>query len=230
MWSRNEPMDISGTNKQRMRGRRRYYGKRGKYNPGKQALQRVNRLEKQLKKAENLKSNTTAIALSLATGTPQLSSLVAMSRGVTNVLREGDKITLKNMTWRIQLTLNTAEANPTGVRFIVVYDRRPEGVQAAWTDIFNATSINGLMNLDEDTRGRFQIVHDQFWQLATGGTELVMEKGFKDLRNKKVLYDANAGDITDVQQGNLFAGFVSVGNASTLGASGYIRIRFVDDN
>lgn len=229
MWSRNVPMDISGTNKQRQRGRKRFYGRRRRKNPGRQALRKVNRIEKVLQRGQNLKSINTSIAASFAAGS-SIQSLVTMNRGDTNYLREGDKITLKNMTWRIRLYLNNAETSPTAVRFVIVYDRRPNGAQAAVTDVLNSNTIDGLMNLSEDVRGRFQVIHDQFWQLSTGGNELAIEKGFKDLKNKKVLYDANVGDITDIQQGNLFGIFYAAGNAANVGAVGQIRIRFVDDN
>lgn len=231
MWSRNVPMDISGTNKQRRSGRRRYYGRRRRRNPGRQALKEVRQVKKVLERQTNLKSRTTLInGLPIASGTNQITSLVCMPRGDTNMLREGDKITLKNVTWRFSMQLDTAEANPTVVRFILVYDRRPNGTQAAIDDVLNGTNVYGLMNLSEDQRGRFQILHDQFWTMATGGTEVVYEKGFKDMKNKRVLYDATAGDITDVQQGNFFALFTAQMNSANVICNGWIRIRFVDDS
>lgn len=233
-WSRNVPMDISGTNKQRMRGYRqptRGYGRYRRSNPGRTALRKVNRIEKVLKKGENKKSKTTTLSdVVLASGTPSTSSMVTMQRGDTNYLREGDKITLKEITWRLQFQLNNAETDGVGVRFVIVYDRRPAGAQATWTHVFNPNTINGLMNLTEENRGRFQIIHDQIWQLAPNGNEIAMEKGYKSLKNLPVWYDANVGDITDVQKGNLFAALISDNNASNVLANGAIRIRFVDDN
>ena len=165
-------------------GRKRFYGRRRRKNPGRQALRKVNRIEKVLQRGQNLKSINTSIAASFAAGS-SIQSLVTMNRGDTNYLREGDKITLKNMTWRIRLYLNNAETSPTAVRFVIVYDRRPNGAQAAVTDVLNSNTIDGLMNLSEDVRRRFQVIHDQFWQLSTGGNELAIEKGFKDLKTKK---------------------------------------------
>ena len=231
MWSRNVPMDISGTNKQRKTGRRRYYGRRRRGNAGKQALRKVNKIERVLKKTQNLKSHTTNMGnVAFVTATPQTQSLILMQRGDTNYLREGDQITLKNMTWRIHMAINTAEQNPVTGRFVLIYDRRPSGAQAAWGDVYNNTSIVSLLSLAEDTKGRFQVLHDQMWTFATGGTETQMEKGFIDLKNKRVLYNANAGAIGDVQQGNLFAAFFFLGNNSNVIVNGYLRVRFVNDN
>lgn len=169
-------------------------------------------------------------AVGLASNTPSTQSLVIMGRGDTNYLREGDKITLVNMTWRFTGELATAEADPTLLRMVIIYDRRPGGAQAGWDTVYNALNINGIMNINEDTKGRFQVLHDQFWSMETGGTTIIMEKGFKDLKHKRVLYNANNNTIADIQQGNLFAAFCSYGNVSNVVINGYFRTRFVDDN
>lgn len=200
-------------------------------NAGKQALRRVKRMEAVIQKQTNLKSLTTAVSgATVASGATSIQSLVTMARGDTNYLREGDRITLKNMSWRITFNLDTNETNFSCVRFMIVYDRRPNGAQATAANVLTAGTIWGLMNLAEDYRGRFQVLHDQNWQLAPGGAEFAHEKGFKDLKNKRVLYDATIGDITDVQQGNLFVIFFAQGNASNVTANGNLRVRFVDDN
>ena len=77
MWSRNQPMDISGTNKQRKTGRRRYYGRRRRRNPGRQALKEVRKIKNVIQKQTNLKHHTVQLnAVALVTATPQTQSLV----------------------------------------------------------------------------------------------------------------------------------------------------------
>ncbi len=205
---------------------RRFRGRRT--NPGKQALREIRKMKKAINKSVELKHKTTAVdALALNTNAAAATSLVLMQQGNTSNTREGDDITLKQMTWKLQFQLNTAEANPVTLRMIVVYDRRPLGAGVGLADILNAERTWGLMNLDGDMKGRFQIVHDNIFEFATGGQEAHFTKGYVDLKNKKTIYDGNVGDITDVQEGNLSVFLITNGNASSVIANGFVRLRWV---
>ncbi len=207
-------------------GRRRNFRRRR--NPGRQALREVRRIKKVINASTELKHKTTEVnALNLNTNAAAASSMVLMQQGDTASTREGDDITLKNMTWKLQFQIATAEANPVTLRMLIVYDRRPLGAGIGLADVLNAERTWGLMNLDGDMKGRFQIIHDNVFEFATGGQEAHYTKGYVDLKNKKVKYDANVGDITDVQVGNLLVFLITNGNASSVVANGFLRIRFV---
>lgn len=209
--------------------RRRFNG-----NAGKQALRKVNRLEKELAANVTLKAlTTTANAVTLAANTAGETSLVVMQRGDTNFIREGDKISLHSLAWKGSLVLDAAETNGSAVRLVVVYDRRPAGGQVNYESVFNAQTAEAIMNTVSflgENRGRFKILSDNMYSLSPNGQEMVMFKGYCDLKNLPVIYDANDGDITDVQVGNLFLAYISRNNASNIVLNGYWRLRFTDTN
>lgn len=224
--------------------RRKSYGKRrfggfGRYNKrrknlGRQALREVRQVKRALSKGTTLKSLTTQLnAVAFASNTASESTLVAMARGDTNFLREGDKIALVNVAWRFAITLNAAETNPTNGRFVLIYDKRPAGGQINYESVYNTQTPQAMLNnvsfLGEN-KGRFQILHDSMYTLAPNGQESVMCKGYIDLKRRPTIYDANNGDITDVQIGNLFAAFIFGNNSQNVVVDGYVRLRFVDTN
>jgi len=208
-----------------LRSGRRYRGKR---NQGRQALREIRQVKKQLSKQVERKYKDGNISVSLVLNTPQYFSMTDIDQGDTGGTREGDVITLKSVTWRFVFMPNTAESDACGVRIALIYDRRPNGAQATWDEIYSPNSFTGLINMDREFLGRFQVLHDQTYSLNNQSQAFATSKGFIDLKGKEATYNATGGGIADQTRGNLFFVAYAVANDQSVSFSGDIRIRYTD--
>lgn len=194
-----------------------------------QVNKKVNKLYKRLQKEVDLKHWTVATNLeNLVAVTPQYSSLVSgIVQGDTDQTRNGDKIRVQSIAWNMDFAVATNETGGTIIRFFIVYDRRPNGAQATYTNVLNAANTRALMNLDTQYLGRFQVLYDQTFLLDTADNQYAKCKGYRKV-NLPVWYNANTGAIGDVQRGNLFAMIITQNNDQNMNAYGYIRLRFTD--
>lgn len=234
MFSRpRERMDTSGDGVFIPRPKMPYsFGRRPRrrMNYGRQALREVRKVKRDLDKQIELKHFTTSVAIAaLVNQTAQYSSLIIIPQGDDQGERIGDKITLKSISYKLQIGIAANETGGAACRFMLIYDRRPNGAQATAAEVLNTARTYGLMNLNNTAdKGRFQVLHDQVWTYSIAGKQLGFEKAYIPLKNLPVLYDAEVGDITDVQRGNLFGLFITEGNDQNISANGYIRVRYVD--
>jgi len=194
----------------------------------------------------------TVVGLSSA---PNVFLLNGLKLGTSASQRIGNKIAMKSLYWSINLGMKWSDNNPTSsvegynvpVRFIIVYDKQPNGAALTLGDLLSALSgvdnttarsidTNSPNNLNN--RERFVVVADKRMILQSGGPSARQIKKFKRL-NTSVAYKSGAtvGDITDITTGSLYAitfrdqDMVTVGidSAASVLLTGDIRLRYQDD-
>lgn len=194
-----------------------------------QVNKKVNRIYRKLQKDVDLKHFTVAVSLgTLVTGTPQYNSLVsAIQQGDTDSTRNGDKIKIQSLQWKLRLSVGATESNGACSRIMFIYDRNPQGAQATMANVLNNTTCQGLMNLNTQYLGRFQVLYDDVFNLDPDTNQFRFTKGYRKL-NLPVWYNGNTGAIADLQRGNLFCLVLTENNSVNMNLSGQIRIRFTD--
>lgn len=148
-------------------------------------------------------------------------------QGVTQATRVGDKITVKSLAMRINVTLTALEADGTTVRLLLVYDRRPDGADAVLTDMLAFDDVKSNYQTSSDSRGRFQFLADR--TITFNSIEAQWNDKYFIKRDFQTLYADNNGNVTDIERGN----FLIVGLAEDCAAAinvdfGY-TFRFTDD-
>lgn len=204
-----------------------------RFNPvSRGAMGRANmalRMIRKLKDEEEKKILDTAVAKVLVSGVAQYQSCVLCQQGTSKTTRIGNKICLQSVAWRMTASYGATETLGLKIRFMLVLDRRPEGQQATSTEVLEATTSYSLYNTAENNYGRFQILCDKVLCMHAANTgQFRFFKGFHNLRGQKVMYDANVGDITDVQRNNLFVLVFSEDNDQNASVFGQVRVRFTD--
>lgn len=198
-------------------------------NVGRIALREVNKIKRDLKKGIELKDVTGDINLTLVAGTAQSTALVyTVTQGTTGITRIGDDILVNSIAFKGALKLADNETKGAYVRIMLVYDRRPNGAQATIGEVLHAGTPLALYNIDNEYRGRFQMLYDQIFNLNIEGQAQGLFKGFIK-RKMHVLYNGNAGTIADLQKGNIFFLVISSGNDQNLAMTGYVRLRYTDN-
>lgn len=205
-------------------------GRSRRSNPGRIALKKVNKVVRTLNKQVMLKSHETSGSLTMAAGTPQTLSFSIIPPGDHQFGREGRECIAKSFTMRF--TVHQSSGSPTTAsihRIVLAFDRNPQGANAAWTDIFNASQINALIeNQDVEQRGRFQIVYDKCFQLSPGGQEMVQQMIHLNLKNRKISFDADGSAITDLAKNNFLLAVFSHNNTNNVQVAYQGRIMFTD--
>lgn len=203
-----------------------------RFNPvSRGAMGRANmalRMIRKLKDEEEKKILDTAVSKILANGVAQYQSCVLCQQGTTKTTRIGNKICLQSVAWRMTASYGAAETLGLKLRFMVVLDRKPQGQQATSTEVLEATTTYSLYNTAENNYGRFQILCDKVLCIDSSTGQFHFWKGYANLRGQKVMYDANVGDITDVQRNNLFVLVFSEDNDQNANCFGQVRVRFTD--
>ncbi len=178
--------------------------KRKRPNAGTIALREV----KKLKKAREVKTVFTVSVLGVpAAGTAAMASIFTPVQGTTDATRIGDLLTINSISGRIQVAANIGEGEGHLIRVMFVYDRRPLGAAPAIADILENASVVGLyQSSDRKFAGRFQIFYDKTFIIGGAGSVGVSEVQFDKFfikRTLKMEFEGNAGDVTDIEKGNL---------------------------
>lgn len=172
---------------------------------------------------------------------PSLISAVAVG-GDPNT-RVGRRVTMKSVNMRYILTCTAIPAGgpdglcPNRVRIVLIYDKAPNGVLPAITDIFDPTSTFTSM-LDLNNADRFVVIADEMSeqvQEKTGagvvGQALCSGTCYRKI-NMESVYGSAGGTITDVKTGAIY--IMMCGDATTLptsatfAVSALTRIRYTD--
>lgn len=188
-------------------------------------------------------STNLAIASAAATwSTPVLLNGMTYGTGEANN-HVGRKVTLKSLAVRYILGPNGAFAAATSVmppcRMMIYYDHAPSGAAAAITDVLNANSINGHVNLNN--KDRFLILYDRIIT-DEAGYETAFNNAFSiagkinlklggKLGLEQIFNSGNAGTIADINVGSIYIAFCTTGNVN-FGTGARVdfssRIRFTD--
>ncbi len=152
---------------------------------------RVTRIRKgqELKHATGLFDGATPIA-----GVLRDVSLIAQGDGPT--ARDGNAIAHKSLFFRYVATINAA-ATVSTLRFLIVYDRAPNGALAAAGDILE--NVNAISPLDFANAGRFQVLYDRTHVLSDNGRQGVFVKKFIRLSKNQKFSAAAAAAASQVR-------------------------------
>lgn len=180
-------------------------------------------------RALELKNFDTPIA---ATAVPAMSFLAAQPlnlvvTGDTANDRTGRKLMMKSFYMRYSFT-NITAAGGQQVRILVVYDKQPNGVLAAITDVLTVNDIDALNNLNNSQR--FVTVCDYMSPISSAGgnNTLISDVIYKKL-NLETVYGTSTGAIADINTGALLCFVAQNGGAAVSTVIKYkARIRFAD--
>lgn len=126
-----------------------------------------------------------------------------IQQGATFYNRVGTKIIMKSV--RVRFTLNNPVAQQTGttpVRWMVFYDRQPNGAYPAFLDLLQindsgVTDFNGPLNIQN--RSRFTVLRDQIILLTPYSPGAVVDSFIN--MHMEAEYGTNTGLIGDVRTG-----------------------------
>lgn len=183
---------------------------------------------------------------------PQMvQNVVRVTQGAGICQRIGNKIALKSLRVRFSLELTDKTGNPPqGARFMVVYDRQPNGVHPATNVILanivssnTITNGNWLSSINPNFYDRFIVLCDKMFII--GGdvngpvtTQPAEQKGFLidefiKLKGLETQFGSNTAGcpIADLNTGALYiVGFGDQDNNSeTFYMSGQLRLRYYDN-
>ena len=128
---------------------------------------------------------------------------------------------------KFRIGLSAIEAAGCLVRLLIVYDRHPDGADAAVTDMLTTNNYLSGYNVDGPMKGRFQFLTDINIAFQTNQLYWVNKFFFK--KDLKVVYSGNTGDVTDVDRGNFMVIGIGVGNAAAININfGYV-FKYTDD-
>lgn len=151
-----------------------------------------------------------------------------VSQGTTRATRIGNKITLKSLAMRFQIQETIKETDGAQVRIVLYYDRRPAG---ALLDVgacmYTDDNIMSLYTTDEDYVGRFQILMDKIINIPN--SKKAAYGKFFTTYPFKVVYNGNAGDITDLVKGSFCIGAMAMDPANAIDVNYGYKFTFTDD-
>lgn len=103
--------------------------------------------------------------------------LNSIAPGATAGQRLGQQVSIRNCTYRYNLSLPSIPANQvaTSGRVMIVWDRQPNGAPAAFTDIF--VGANYLAYMLPGSAQRFVILRNDQYSLSPNGTQIVFNEG-----------------------------------------------------
>jgi len=217
--------------RRRRRRFKRYYPRRrraisGGRNAGRIALRKVQKLERQQEQKEIYAANGT---MNLPAGGNTIHEafgpFCTEGDGIAN--RDGRKITVKSLMVKVQMKKTVLDALGSTIRLMIVYDRRPEGAEAAVTAMMaTANSVLAGYQIQTKYAGRFQFLTDR--TIIMDSVEAQWMDSFFVKKDFKVEYnDTDGGTIADVEKGAFL--IMAVGtNADIVTVNYSYRFRFTD--
>lgn len=135
-----------------------------------------------------------------------LTELNCVQQGASSYNRVGAKIMIKSIQVKTTLRLQGTTPVPDAIRFMVVYDRQPNGAFPLISDIIsdNISTAPGFHSgVNMSNKDRFHIVRDQYRTLSpAGSTSVVLSEFIKTKLD--VQFKASSGNIGDITTGALY--------------------------
>lgn len=196
--------------------------KKSMYSKKKNILQQVDTgFGPELKSTDTTNNSTLASGAAGAWSTAVL--LNGTSQGVGNFQRIGRKMIMKSLLVRAKMF--TAQ-NPG--RLLVVYDKQPNAVAPAITDIVNADGISSTTNLNQ--ADRFVILADELIDpgnfLGGAGSYCHIPTIYRKF-NLETVFGNTGGAIADINSGSVYMFWVA--GAATDIITYSTRIRYIDN-
>lgn len=158
--------------------------------------------------------------------------LNAVPLGDDAITRDGRKILMKSVQYKLAAFASQAAGLAPQPRLVIVYDKNPNALLPAVTDIFQSSVGVALTNLNN--RERFEIIHDNYAGLKRGHDPLFVgaagyvfqDEWFGRLDHSTVYGASGSGTQAGTQTGGLYA--VLLGGSGDTNGLLNIRIRFID--
>lgn len=164
-----------------------------------------------------------------------ITELNCVSQGATSYNRIGTKILVKSIDFRAVFSLAGTGPTRSTFRYMIVYDRQPNGAFPAFSDILSAnisTAPGMFTGVNMANRSRFLVLRDRVQTLdedAGNGGSLNVKEFIKT--KLETQFRTNAGNIGDITTGAIYL----IAFAITASAVSYItmtsatsRIRYFD--
>lgn len=205
---------------------RRNRGKMSRHrrnNPGKIALAKVNKIEKQREK--KLIDNDGSPASS---NTVTITPISLIAQGDTANDREGSKVVLTSLQMKYSWKQNT-NAVASRCRVMLVLDKQVNGATFSAGDLLQSTALGtGIVSpLNLDGAFRFKILYNKVHTLSSEGSVVQYGEMFRKI-NIPARYTGVPGNIANVLSSGLFLVHLSDETTQTPTISFFTRIRFID--
>lgn len=161
-----------------------------------------------------------------------ITELNPVQQGATSYNRIGTKILIKSIDFRANFYLAGSAPVYTAVRYLLVYDRQPNGAFPAIASILSeniGTPPVHLSGVNMANRSRFVVLRDR-QIILTAQDNMTSVKEFVKTK-LETQFSANTGAIGDITTGAIYLiAFSSVSSAVTLAvlSGAHCRIRYFD--
>lgn len=159
------------------------------------------------------------------TAVPIITQLTNVAQGNSDSTRIGSKITIVGIEMRY-----LANSDITGnVRVLLVQNRQANGATITAAELFqDATAIDAVVSVfHKDFRRKFRILYDKVHNFSNNSTNSISVHKYLKC-NIPIRYDANVGDITDLQSNSLsYVTTIDLADASAV-QTVFIRLYFTD--
>jgi len=162
-----------------------------------------------------------------------ITELNCVAQGATSYNRIGTKIQIKSIDFRANFFLAGSAPTYAGVRYMIVYDRQPNGAFPAFSDILSENVSSAPIfhsGVNMSNRSRFVVLRDRILTLSTGTDNIVVCKEF--IKTKlETQFKTNTGAIGDITTGALYLVAFSTLSSSAVYAqlsNAHCRIRYFD--
>jgi len=146
--------------------------------------------------------------------------LSSITQGAAPEQRVGRKIRVVGVVFRLDISAAIAASPYT---LDMLWDKQPNGAQAAVTNIYTGASSEQLPN--SNFTERFQFV--KRWKMNPGSNALSDQLDYSMKCNKVVSYDGNTGLIGDIEINQLLLTLCST-TTTVHNIAGIVRILYVD--
>lgn len=156
--------------------------------------------------------------------------LSGIARGDDINQRAGREVTLRSIECRFLGRVTAGTGIDQQHRLLIVYDRQSNGAAPSVADVLVPANVLSPRNLEN--RRRFKVLYDRYFQLSASG-ESGSEKVFKfyrRLRHPMVFNAGNAGTVSDITSGALYAVILGsqAAGATAGNINGRVRVRYED--
>lgn len=171
----------------------------------------------------------TSLALTPVPAAGTITNVTVMSQGTSATTRVGNQVHVNRLCFELLFGLTATSAGDL-IRVIAGIDHQPDGAALTVTQVLETASPVSCYNRDIiKPRGRVSILGD--WSLDMNNNAAATLTAIRHLRFEKkidstVLYQSNAGTISDLLKNNIF--ILQISNAGLTNSSGNAQIVFND--
>lgn len=194
------------------------------------------RLVKKLNDAIEVKEKTaTATAATTAVDDTwsNIPLVFGIAQGDTAEQREGNKIEVKSMAFRIKMVLDAAETSNSATRVVIFIDKRPKHTQVTEGEVFSTTDILGFYETQAlENKGRFKFIYDKTFHW--GGNPAVNSRPLYKIKKFfynvpfQQLYTGSGATIAAIDRNAVYICAVSSNASHTGTVTAQYKVKYSD--